>query len=101
MNRVALITGASRGIGRGIALELAESGFDLGINYAGNEDAARSTAEAVIEAAQEKGKTIRSTIVQGDVGNDADRKRMMEHIRSEFGRIDLLVNNAIHSRSVV
>lgn len=88
---VALITGASRGIGRGIALELAALGaHDLVINYAGNERAARETQDACLVAANGR----RVEIVQGDISVSADRERMVDFVRDTFGRLDLLVNNA-------
>ncbi len=92
MNPVALITGSSRGIGRGIALALARGGrHDLVINYAANEDAANECRELCLA---ESGGTVRVGIVQGDVSLAADRVRMIEFLRAEFGRLDLLVNNA-------
>ncbi len=92
MNAVSLITGSSRGIGRGIALELARSGrHDLVINYAGNEAAAEECAELCRGLG---GANIRVEIVQGDVSLAADRARMIELVRARFGRLDLLVNNA-------
>lgn len=94
MNSVALITGASRGIGRGIALELAKVGYDLVVNYAGNLAAAQATAADCVAAAQAAGKTIRAEICQGDVSRGEDRARLVEFTRATFGRLDLLVNNA-------
>jgi NAD(P)-dependent dehydrogenase (short-subunit alcohol dehydrogenase family) len=93
-NPVALITGASRGIGRGIALELAKVGHDLVVNFAGNADGARATAADCVAAAKEAGKTIRAEICQGDVGKAPDRERLIAFTRKQFGRLDLLVNNA-------
>lgn len=94
MNPVALITGASRGIGRGIALELAAVGYDLVINYAGNEAAARETATACGERAVGNHRTIRAEICQANIGDAADRSRLVEFTRNGFGRLDVLVNNA-------
>lgn len=90
---VALITGASRGIGRGIALELAVLGtHSLVINYAGNEKAALDTQAACLAAAGAA--PIHVEIVQGDISLAADRERMVGFLESTFGRLDLLVNNA-------
>lgn len=94
MNPVALITGASRGIGRGIALELAKAGFDVVINYAGNVAAAKRTSADCVSAAAANGKTIRADICQGDVAKTEDRQRLIHFVREKFGRLDLLVNNA-------
>jgi len=89
---LALITGASRGIGRGIALELARAGrHDLVINYAGNEAAARECKALCEEAC---GAKRRVEIAQADISLAADRERLVDFARREFGRLDLLVNNA-------
>jgi len=93
-NRVALITGASRGIGRGIALELAKIGFDLVINYASNSKAARQTADDCIALARKSGHIIRAEICQADISKAADRRNLVSFAKSEFHRLDLLVNNA-------
>ena len=94
MNPVALITGASRGIGRGIALELAKIGHDVVINYAGNVEAAKQTANDCVAIAKEAGKTIRAEICQADISLAADRQKLISFTREQFGRLDLLVNNA-------
>lgn len=94
VNAVALITGGSRGIGRGIALELARLGCDLVINYAGNHAAAKEAAEACQAAAKGKGCPIRAETFQADIGERADREKLVEFAKSGFGRLDLLVNNA-------
>jgi 3-oxoacyl-[acyl-carrier protein] reductase len=79
---VALITGASRGIGRGIALELAKT-HSLVATYRGRLDAAESLrAETGAE------------IIQADIGSAEDRARLLAFTREKFGRLDLLVNNA-------
>ena len=82
---VALVTGGSRGIGRGICLELAGQGYALAINYAQAEEAARQTQSLVGE---------QSLLCRGDVGKSEDRDRIVDEVLAEFGRIDLLVNNA-------
>jgi NAD(P)-dependent dehydrogenase (short-subunit alcohol dehydrogenase family) len=94
MNPVALVTGASRGIGRGIALELARIGRDVVVNYAANEAAARQTAADCVAAAKAAGQRTRAEICQADVSVAADRRKLIEFTREKFGRLDLLVNNA-------
>src|SRR5437773_2038019 len=94
MNPVALITGASRGIGRGIALELARIGYDLALNYLNNQEAALKTMHACHEIAVANRLTTRTEICQADVSLRLDRTRLVEFTRSAFGRLDLLVNNA-------
>ena len=86
--KFALVTGASRGIGRGIAIELGRAGVQVAINYAGNAKAA-AEALALVEAAGGGGFTV-----QGDVAVAADRARLVAAAVERFGRIDLLVNNA-------
>lgn len=85
---VALVTGASRGIGRAIAVELASGGYDIVVNYVRNEEAARSAAEAIAKTGR------RALTVQADIGRRADRERLVSTTREEFDRLDLLVNNA-------
>jgi 3-oxoacyl-[acyl-carrier protein] reductase len=94
MNSVALITGASRGIGRGIALELAKIGYDLVINYANNAAAARETAADCVSAARAAGKAIRAETCQADIGSAADRRKLIQFTKAKCSRLDLLVNNA-------
>src|SRR5688572_21142805 len=82
---VALVTGGSRGIGRGIAVEMARLGYAVGINYQGNEEAARETAALVGE---------QHCLCQGDVSQAADRERIVQTVLDKWGRLDVLVNNA-------
>jgi 3-oxoacyl-[acyl-carrier protein] reductase len=86
--RVALVTGGSRGIGRGIAECLADSGFDLAINGVRN---ATQVAD-VIDALEKRGAAVE--YCQGNVGEAADRQAMIDAVRDRFGRLDVLVNNA-------
>lgn len=94
MNHVALITGGSRGIGRGIALELAKLGWDLALNYAGNEAAATGTATDCLACAKSNGQSIRAETIRADIALANDRQRLIDFVRTRFARLDLLVNNA-------
>ena len=85
---MALITGGSRGIGRGIALGLARIGYDVAINYASNDAAAKETAQQCSKHGR------RAEIVQADIANANDRQKLVQSCRKTFGRLDLLVNNA-------
>jgi 3-oxoacyl-[acyl-carrier protein] reductase len=89
---VVLVTGAGRGLGRGIALQLAEQGCSVAINFTRNADAAMETAEGCRKAARSASQTF--VPVQADIGSSADRVRLVEETLSGFGRIDALVNNA-------
>ena len=94
MNSVALITGASRGIGRGIALELAKTGYDLAIGYVRDAASARQTAAEAYSAAKQLGRSIRAEICAADIGVSHDRENLIQFAKSQFDRLDLLVNNA-------
>jgi NAD(P)-dependent dehydrogenase (short-subunit alcohol dehydrogenase family) len=84
----ALVTGASRGIGRGIALGLAAAGYDVVVNYARNAEAARAVREEI----EKQG--VRAHLAAGDIGVPADRAALVESAYATFGRVDVLVNNA-------
>jgi 3-oxoacyl-[acyl-carrier protein] reductase len=86
--RTALVTGGSRGIGRAVALALAEEGADVAVNYVSSEAAARD----VVENIQKMGR--RAIPAQADVGDYPDVFRMAQEVLKEFGHLDILVNNA-------
>jgi 3-oxoacyl-[acyl-carrier protein] reductase len=86
--KVAVITGASRGIGRAIALELGRRGASVVVNYNASADA----ASAVVEAIEEQGGE--ATAVQADVGDFDQAAALIQAAVDTFGRIDILVNNA-------
>jgi len=86
--KIALVTGASRGIGSSIAIHLASLGADVAVNYSNNKAAAEQTAEKV------KKEGVKAIIVQGDLSNLNDAKRAVKETVAAFGRIDILVNNA-------
>ena len=87
-NKVALITGATRGIGREIALELAENGMDIAINYRSESDIPEDL-KGEIEAYN-----VRCEFVQADVSDFEQCERMVKETIEKFGKIDVLVNNA-------
>jgi 3-oxoacyl-[acyl-carrier protein] reductase len=86
--RTALVTGGSRGIGRAVALALAEEGADIAVNYVSNEGAARDVVERVKKLGR------RAILAQADVGDYPDVFRMAQDVLREFNHLDILVNNA-------
>lgn len=88
MNKVALVTGASKGIGASIATYFAAEGAKVVVNYA----ASKAGADQVVQAITASGGT--AIAVQGDVSNPADVKRLFEATKEAFGTLDILVNNA-------
>lgn len=86
--KVALVTGASRGIGRACAIELAKAGLDVVINYAGNDDAAQKTADEITALG------VKCVKKKFNVADKDSVEANIKEIMDEFGRIDVLVNNA-------
>jgi glucose 1-dehydrogenase len=86
--KVALVTGSSRGIGRGIAVEMAKAGACVTVNYNTHPDEAQETAEAVRQAGS------KAIVCQADVANRAQVDRMVEATVREFGKVDICVCNA-------
>jgi 3-oxoacyl-[acyl-carrier protein] reductase len=92
--KVILVTGSSRGIGRGIAIKLAEKGFDVAVNYAGNKEAAEETLKQCREAALESGHSSRFEAFKGDISDTESRKNLLDAVVLHFGDLHGLVNNA-------
>src|ERR1035437_7040328 len=88
LGKVALVTGAAKRIGRSVALRLADEGADVIVNYRASKDAAEEVA------AQIAAKGRRAAAIQGDVAKRADVAALFAAIEKDFGRLDILVNNA-------
>jgi len=86
--RTALVTGGSRGIGRAIALALAEEGADVAVNYVSSESAARDVVESITKMGR------KAMLAQADVADYPDTLRLAHMVLAEFGHLDILVNNA-------
>lgn len=86
--KTVVVTGASRGIGRGIAEELGAQGGEIAVNYRSSEEKANEAADRIKQA------TGDAITVQGDVADFEDMQIMADHVRDEFGAVDVLVNNA-------
>jgi acetoacetyl-CoA reductase/3-oxoacyl-[acyl-carrier protein] reductase len=102
-NKVAIVTGASRGIGRAIAIELAREGAKVAINYQHNEGLAHEVADEIIELAEGRaravgGQAIRADdvciLAQANVADPQESRDMVKRVAEQWGRLDILVNNA-------
>lgn len=87
-DRVAIVTGGGRGIGRGIAVALGTQDWRVVVNYRRNEQAAAETVSTILQSGD------RALAVQADLADAADRERLVDVTLEQFGRVDLLVNNA-------
>lgn len=87
-NKSALVTGASRGIGRAIALKLAEKGAKVAVNFAGNEERANEVVQTIVDNGGE------AIAIQANVSQFEDVQSMVKTVISTFGSLDILVNNA-------
>ncbi|MCP4541336.1 MAG: beta-ketoacyl-ACP reductase [Chloroflexi bacterium] len=87
-NKVAIVTGGTRGIGRAIVLDLAANGADVVLNYRKSADLATELAESV------RGMGRRAMAIQADVSSFEDAQQVAQRVLDEFGRLDILVNNA-------
>ena len=96
-NKVVLVTGSSRGIGKATIIEFAKRGYNVVINYLKSDDEAKVLKEEI-----ESNYKIKALVVKADVSNKNEVKNMIEQIINEFGHIDVLVNNAgiVYDRSV-
>ena len=88
MAKTAVVTGGSRGIGKAIALKFANEGYDIALNYASNDEAAKSTREEIISTG------VRCEIFKADTSDIGQVKAMFKDIRKSFETIDVLINNA-------
>ncbi len=86
--KLALVTGGSRGIGAAVAKELASAGYDVVITYAGNEEAANKTVEEI------KALGVEADAYKFDVSNNDETVKVVNEIIEKHGRVDVLVNNA-------
>src|ERR1051326_2411103 len=86
--RYALITGSSRGIGRGIALKLAEEGVRIGVHYYQNDSAAKDTLAAIRKCRSD------GFLLQADVRRQEEVERLFIETRKQFGKLDIFVSNA-------
>ncbi|OBJ50913.1 SDR family oxidoreductase [Mycobacterium sp. 1423905.2] len=88
MTRVALVTGASGGIGRAVAVQLARAGMDVAVHYAGNRDSALRTADEITNGGR------RAMVVSADIADELQVADMFDQVEAEFGGLDVVVNTA-------
>ncbi len=93
-DRVAIITGGDSGIGRAVAIAYAREGADIVISYYNEDDDAKDTAALVEKAGR------RAVLMPGDIKDEAHCRRIVDRAMEEFGRLDILVNNAAHQATL-
>jgi len=86
--KICLVTGAARGIGRAIAIAMADAGCDVAINFSTSEEAARAVCDEIVA----KGRHAK--IYRANVANDEENREMLSHVHEDFGVVQILVNNA-------
>ncbi len=89
MNKVVLITGAAKGIGKAIAIELAKNNYDIIINYLTSEEAAEQLCEEIVQ-----NYNVKCLSIKADVADEKEVDRMFETIEKQFAGVDVLINNA-------
>ena len=95
MNKVALVTGGTRGIGKQIAIVLAKNGYDIALNYRTENDELKNTKKEIEDLG------VKCLTVQGDVSKFEDCEKFIKEIIEEFGKLDVLVNNAGITRDML
>lgn len=88
VNKVAMVTGSSRGLGKALAIELAKQGYDIVVNYARS----RSAAEETVKEIEAYGR--KAIMIRANVGDVEKLRAMFEKVKEEFGRLDVFVSNA-------
>lgn len=88
--KVALITGAGRGIGRGCAIELGKRGASVVVNYANS----KSSADEVVKAIEETGSGAKAIAIQADVSKKSEIDRLFAEAKKAFGKIDIVMSNS-------
>jgi glucose 1-dehydrogenase len=95
VGKIALVTGASSGIGQAIAIRLAQEGCNVAINYRKDRDEAELTRAVALQKAAESGHVdVQVRLIQGDAANESDIIRVVNDVIDTFGGLDVLINNA-------
>lgn len=89
MKKIALVTGAAKGIGKALIIELAKNGYDVVINYLSSEDEAKKLEKFIKDNYK-----VDALVVKADISNEEEVKDMVNKVKTYFGKVDLLINNA-------